>query len=302
MEDEIDTSAEAETDDVQPEQSDNAPEWDYYDPDEDTVEDHEAATDDDGSTEAEDPEQEVETETEDEAEAQYFDLPDGSRVSQDEALKGYLRQSDYTRKATEVAEQRRMLESENQRMQGVIDAFADFLKPLVEGGPDPALASTDPARYTQLKAQHDAVQSEVNRLLQIGQQAKQVQSNLSEADMQRTIAQENRALAEKMPETLKQEGRQKFFDAAYTAAEQLGFSQQELNGITDHRAFMLAYWAQKGMQAEEARKKASSKAAKAPPTTPNKPGSKANRNRNAEAMRRLSKTGSIRDALAIDFE
>lgn len=300
MEDEIDTSAEAETDDVQPEQTDTAPEWNYYDPDEDTVEDHEAATDDDGSTEAEDPKEEAETENE--AETQYFDLPDGSRIPQEEAIKGYLRQSDYTRKATEVAEQRRVLESENQRMQGVINAFAEFLQPLLEGGPDPSLAQTDPSRYTQLKAQHDAVQSEVQRLLSIGQQAQRVQQNLSQADMQRIVAQENRALAEKMPETLKEEGRQKFFDAAYGAAEQLGFSKDELNGITDHRAFMLAYWAQEGLKAAEARKKAKGKAAKAPPSAPNKPGARNSRNRNAEAMRRLSKTGSIRDALAIDFE
>lgn len=310
MEDEINTSASAETDDVQPEQTDTAPDWDFYDPEEDTVQTDEAATDDDGSTDEAEPEtlesdteDSTELETEAEAETQLFDLPDGGKIDRDEAIKGYLRQSDYTRKSTENAEMRKVLEAENQRMQGVINAFTEFLKPLTDSEPDAALAHSNPQLYMQQRAQHEANSKLVKELMEMGEKAQETQKAMSDEDMKQLMTKENRLLAEKMPQTLKPEARQKFFNDAYNVAETLGFSSHELNEVTDHRMFMLAHWAKRGMEADAAAKKAKAKAAKAPPATPNKPGQSARRaNNNAEAMRRLSKSGSIQDALLVDFD
>lgn len=62
-------------------------------------------------------EQDEDTEDPDHTEAEpqskrKLKLPDGAEVDEDEAVKGYLRQSDYTRKTQQVAEERKKLEGE----------------------------------------------------------------------------------------------------------------------------------------------------------------------------------------------
>ena len=84
---------------------------------------------------------------------------------------------------------------------------------------------------------------------------------------------------------------------------EMGFTAQELQQATDHRLFKLAHWARKGMAAEKARAAAKAKAQAAPPVAPHKPGQGARAaSGNAEAMRKLSRTGSLKDALAVDFD
>ncbi len=298
------------TDTVQPDQSDTIPDYVYHDPDEDNEENVDPEmTDDDGTVETEDDPEAAEAESEDETEegeeeeVEYLDMPDGTKLERDEVVQGYLRQSDYTRKSTEVANYRKSLEADTHRMQGIAEAFIEHLSKMIPAAPDPSLALEDPNAYTKQKAQHEAATVQVQQLVQIGEQAKDVSNNISEADHQKLISEENQKLIGMFPETAKQKGREAFFRGAGDAAKELGFTVEELGQATDHRLFALAHWAAKGMQAEKARKTAKAKAAKAPPSAPNKPSNpQAGSRRNAEAMRKLSKSGSMRDAMAIDFD
>jgi hypothetical protein len=315
MEDEFNTPAEAGTEDVQPEQTDTAPEWDYFDPDEDTEEvAAPEVTEDDGTTETEDDPETIEAESEEtpsdeegeEAQeakpADTFELPDGTKVDRDEMVKGYLRQSDYTRKATETAERRRALEAESTRIAGISEAFVDHLTKMIPAAPDQALALSDPNAYTRQKVQHDAAVAQVQQLLELGQQAKATTDTLSAEDRAAAMAEENQKLAMAFPETMNPEGRQKFYGEVINAAEQVGFSQEELGQVTDHRLFVMAHWAGEGMRAAKARSAAKEKAAKAPPVAPKKPSRPQGQIRNRDAMQKLSRSGSIRDAMQVDFD
>lgn len=314
MADPLDTPADAGTDDLRPEQTDTTPDWDYYDPDEDTVEaETPDVIEDDGESDDEDPET-----TEDEADEtdgketdeesapapELLELPDGTKVERDEVVKGYLRQSDYTRKTSEVATMRKTLEAESTRINGITEAFIDRLSRLIPAAPEPGLAYRDPSAYTRQKAAHDAAVNEVQQFIKIGSEAKEAKGAVSDVEQQRIRAEENRALIEKFPETENPKGREAFFKRTSEAAQSVGFSIDELRGVTDHRMFALAHLASLGMKAQAAQGKAREKAAKAPPATPNKPGN-TGRNRaarNREAMARLSKEGSIEAAMRVDFE
>lgn len=316
MENELDTPQGTET--VEPVQSDTIPDYVYHDPDEDTEDDvTPEMTDDDGTETTDDDPETAEASTEDETEegeteddgeedpTVYFELPDGTKVASDEALKGYLRQSDYSRKTDELADYRKSLEAENNRIQGITEAFVDHLTQMIPAAPDPSLALQNPNEYTAKKAQHEAAVAQVQKLIEIGEQAKEAGQGISQADRQKLVSEENQKLVAKFPEVAKPRGREAFFKDTSTAAQQVGFSMDELQGVTDHRLFALAYWADKGMKADQAKKTAKAKAQKAPPATPSKPGQppKAQQGkRNAEAMRKLAKSGSIRDAMAIDFD
>lgn len=294
--DELNTPADAGTEPVETHEDDTAPEWDYFDPDEDTEETPEAAATDDGTEEPAEPE-----EAEPEAPAQ-ISLPDGTQVTLDEAVKGYLRQADYTRKAQEVSQKRQALEADLQVVSGITEAFIDHLTKMVPQSPDPAMALRDPNGYVRAKATYDAAMAQVQQLIEIGKKPKEIGDKLSATDKQSLVAQENALLAERFPTITQPEGRKRFFESAATAAQELGFSMDELSGVTDHRMFALAHWANEGLKAAKARETAKAKVANVPPSTPRKPGQPAQANRNTEAMRKLARSGSIRDAVKVDWE
>ncbi len=299
--DELNNPAEAGTEAVETTESENAPEWDFYDPDEDadTVEAQETeATDEAGEEVTENSEEEAAA---DERPA-LLKLPDGTEVSLDEAVNGYLRQSDYSKKTQEVAGLRKSLEADLRTVEGITQAFIDHLTKMVPAMPDPALALRDPNGYVRAKAQYDAAMGQVQQLIEIGKQPKEIAAKLENGDKQAVITRENAALIERFPTVATPQGRQKFFESAAEAAQAMGFSMAELQGVTDHRMFAMAHWANEGMKAAKARETAKAKVANVPPATPRKPGQPAQANRNADAMRKLARSGSIRDAMRVDWD
>lgn len=296
--DELNTPADAGTEPVETHEDDNAEPTTYWDPDEDqdTPEAEAGEATDDGSEESPEPE-----EAAPEPPAQ-INLPDGTQVTLDEAVKGYLRQADYTRKAQEVSQKRQALEADLQVVSGITEAFIDHLTKMVPQSPDPAMALRDPNGYVRAKATYDAAMAQVQQLIEIGKKPKEIGDKLSATDKQSLVAQENALLAERFPTITQPEGRKRFFESAATAAQELGFSMDELSGVTDHRMFALAHWANEGLKAAKARETAKAKVANVPPSAPRKPGQPAQANRNTEAMRKLARSGSIRDAVKVDWE
>lgn len=301
------------TDNADPSAADTPDTWDYYDPEEDTVE----APEDDGTEdEVTETEPEAEAEERDEVEAPDKDqqpvtaaedavvqLADGETVTVKDLVAGQMRQADYTRKTQELGNQRKSLEAEAQKLQGIANAFTEYLSAMVPSEPDLSLAHTDPQAYMQQKAQYDAAVAQVQQLIELGAKPQEVTNSMTQESHQRLLQEENTKLVQAFPEVGTKEGRAKFFNEVAEVANEFGFSTDELRQVTDHRVFTLAHWAKKGMQAEKARTAAKAKAQKAPPATPRKPGQPAKKaNGNRQAMRKLSQSGSIRDAMKVDFD
>ena len=311
MTDEPDTAPSDEdvTDNVELSDDDTSDDLDYYDPDEDqdTVEAEEAdETDDEADeTEAEDEAegQEAEDQTEEDPDSVTVTMDDGNQLPLGELKKGYLRQSDYTRKAQELSNTRSTLEADTQRMQQITEAFVDYMTTLIPDAPDASLALSDAAAYTAQKAQHEASMAQVQKLIELGEAPKEIAGKMSAEDVQRQMQEANSKLVEMFPEMTNGEGRKQFFDGVANVATDLGFSKAELGQISDPRIFALAHWAQKGMAGEQAKAKVKAKIAKAPPATPRKKGQGARKaDGNVAAMRKLDRTGSLEDALAVDFD
>lgn len=292
MSDEPDTLPTGGTDNVNPE-SENAESWDYFDPDEDTEEVTEPQATDEGTEEPAATE-----EAAPEVEPAMLSLPDGTQVPADEAVKGYLRQADYSRKTQEAAEMRKALEADLQTVTGITESVVDFLSSMVPQAPDPALAMRDPQGYVRAKVQYDTSMAKVQQLIELGKAPRDVAGKLSEQDKQKLVASENALLAEKFPMIAQPEGRTKFFEGAVTAAQQLGFSMDDLSAVNDHRMFALAHWANVGMQAAKARETAKAKVANVPPVAPRKPGQPAQNASSEQVVRRFQKNPTLRNAAA----
>lgn len=309
MANEFDTPADAGTEDVQTSEHDT-PEspYDYFDPDEDTeeVEAAEGTDDEEGepedTPEDEEPEDEPEETTAAEASPDAIvRLADGTETTVAELTKGYLRQSDYTRKAQDVAQRRKAVEADAQRAEQVTQKLIDHLANFIPDEPPAQLAQTNPVQYQAQMAQYQATVRQLEQLISVRDASKAVQNQLTRQQLQDIAAEENRKLAEVFPETALQDKRQEFFGRVAETAKALNFTDDELNSQMDHRVFVLLDWARKGMEADKAKATAKAKLATASKTPSRKAGNSA-RNTNRDAMKRLAKTGSLKDALKVDFD
>jgi hypothetical protein len=306
MTEETDNEAtEALTDNFATSDDDTANDFDYFDPDED--QDTETAEAPDApDDEAEEGEHEAEA---DEAEAEeapvvYADeaakvkLADGTELTVAELTQSRMRQQDYTRKTQELANERKTVQADVERMQRITAAFVDHITALVPDAPPASLALTAPDKYVAAKAQHEAAMEQVQQLIQMGNAPKEIGAALSEADNQKQLQEANARLIEMFPEAAGGPTREAFFNGVQSVANDLGFSNADLSGIRDPRIFALAHWAHKGMAADKAKATAKAKVAAAPPATPRKPGLGARQaNGNADAMRNLRADDSFENAL-----
>jgi Tfp pilus assembly protein PilZ len=175
----------------------------------------------------------------------------------------------------------------------------------VPKAPDPSLALSDPVRYVQEKAAHDGALEWVNSIVEKATSAKDVGNTLTQEQQTENIQSEIAKLTEAFPDIVKPEGKKKFFDSALGAAREIGFSDQELGAISDHRYFKVLHYAKLGMEAEAAKAKVAGKVANVPPVAPQKRPAGPNdakRRANQDAMKKLAQSGSIHDAMAVDFD
>lgn len=231
-------------------------------------------------------------------------LKGGEKVPVKELKLGYLRERDYRLKTQETANKGRALGEMSNRVVDTATAIANFLISQMPVEPSHMLAMQNPAEYTRQKAVFDVAATRVNQILEMANGPKQVVGALTKEQRDSVLATESAKLAEAFPQTTTPDGREAFFEDAFETARHLGWTDEEMQDVTDHRYFKLAHYARLGMQAERAKKKAMEKVNNAPPAVPQGKarGQNAQQARkNQDAMARLTKTGSLKDAMNIDF-
>ncbi|MGE7367899.1 hypothetical protein ACQKKX_02360 [Neorhizobium sp. NPDC001467] len=231
-------------------------------------------------------------------------LKGGEQVPVKELKLGYMRLSDYRTKTQEAANQRRSLEDMSNRVAGTAHAFANFLASQLPEEPSTQLAMTNPAAYTQQKVIYDSALQRINEIIAMGQQPQNVVKQLTDQQKLEKLHAEDEKLREHFPETATKEGREKFFEGAFTTGHEFGFSDEEMQGFDDHRYLRVIHYAQLGLAAEKAKAKAMQKMENAPPLVARGKPQQQNAGqvqKSKDAMARLTRTGSLKDAMNIDF-
>ncbi|PDT47451.1 hypothetical protein CO661_11960 [Sinorhizobium fredii] len=260
---------------------------------------------DETAAEGDEPAKSEQDEAANEAEDIVVTLKGGEQVPLEELKLGYMRDRDYRHKTMDLGKRSSSLEAMSSRVANTANAIAEFLIQQLPQEPSRALAIQNPNEYTRQKAIYDSGLEQVQRLIDMSAEPKNVAGELKSGATEETLAAENAKLLEAFPHLTNDETREKFFSDAFKVGEDLGFSQDEMQGFTDHRYFKVMHYAMLGLQAEQAKNKAMKKVANAPPAAvkakPNGPVNPQAR-KNQDAMKRLSKTGSIKDALLVDFD
>lgn len=177
---------------------------------------------------------------------------DGQKYKIPKALKdSFLKGVDYTHKTQQLAEQRKAIEQHAQALVEERQYYANHLTGLVQGLASQVnqlpsdeqlleLSRTDPNAYLQAKAERDYKLNQLNQ----AQQAQQLLARQQEIEDQRATAaqleNERNSLLTKLPnwKDEKVAAKERADISGYLSAE--GYTADELAGITDHRALLVA--------------------------------------------------------------
>lgn len=274
---------------------------------EDEIEDVEQDADSEDDDETDESNEDVD-EDEAEDEQQFTVKVDGKdvAVSLDELQKGYSRTEDYTRKTQALAQERKAAQAELEQVRTERAQYAQLLGALQEQlqqSQQPLdmdrLREEDPiewVRQREMQRENNekmlAIQSEQQRVNQAEQVVKQQQ-------MQAFLQSQKEQLLTVVPQLSDPKFAQAEKGRWIEAGKSIGFSEQELNGINDHRVLLalktIADY--NGMVAK--RKQVSSDKPKAKTVRPGVAPRKNQSSAVKQAQQRLARSGNAKDAASL---
>jgi hypothetical protein len=229
-------------------------------------------------------------------------------VDLDELIKGYSRTSDYTKKTQTLAEQRKQVEAERTKIEEAAklrDTYAQRLQvieQMLSTQPEEdltALKDSDPVGYAikvaekmEREKQLAAVKAERESV-----QARQVAEQ--QENLKRHLAQEAERLRAAIPDMADDVKGEVIRKEIRDYAKSVGWSDQELSQVYDHRAVLTLYRAMQFEKLMKGKPVAQKKVAEAPKAL--KPGvgnQKVDRDSEVEKKlhKQLKQTGRTRDA------
>ena len=260
--------------------------------------------------ESEDEESEVDEDEEQEDRPEVFTVKiDGKdvEVTKEELLKGYSRTEDYTRKTQALAQERKAAQAEFESVRNERAQYAQLLTALQEQIQQTTpqvdmerLYNEDPiewVRQRELQRMNAekmmAIQSEQQRLQQ--EQAKEQQKLLMSH-----LEQEKELLLSQAPELRDPKTAAKAKQDWVNAGKALGLTEEELNGVRDHRILLAL---RKVAAYDSMVSKRQSLKPEAKTSTSAKPGMAPRKGQPSsvvkQSQQRLAKTGHVRDAASL---
>ena len=273
----------------------------------------------------EESEEEVEEESEEESEETegeeeeelYAVTVNGEEVgvSLDELLSGYSRQSDYTRKTQEIANDRKEMESLQQQYNSEIaqiqqerQQYMDALTNVMQGSMGElekfanvdwnALRENDPIEYVTTREQYREAQEKIQGLQNEQARAAQTQQAQMQKAQQEMLQVEKGKLVEALPDWGVPDKQKEIATGLQSYAKEQGFTADELNSLIDHRSILVLLKAQKYDQLQKSNVK-SKKLKNKPKVIRAGTGTntaKSDKSKRTAQMKRLRGTGHIDDA------
>ena len=174
------------------------------------------------------------------------------KVTLDEALKGYQRESDYTKKTQDLGDQRRELQSQrdtlNKELDAVKNSRTQYEQQLTELSRQlnqtnnidwENLYRENPAEYVRLKAEDEKRKETLQVAQQEQQRIQQEKRSEQEKIYQDYLVKERQILSEKMPVYADKEKGPELVKKLTNFAIENGYSEQEIAMMVDHRAILL---------------------------------------------------------------
>lgn len=226
-------------------------------------------------------------------------------VTFDELRRGYSREADYTRKSQALAEERKAAKQAHDAAREKAETYAvgvqqvlDTLEALMPQEPDwDALRAQDPDGYAyqwtewqRAEKQRAALEAERDQAMQTALVARQ-------AELQEQVKAEREKLIAAVPVWKDAAVMKQDYAKLVEYAGQHGYTEQDVKGITDHRAVLLLRKAMLFDQLQAKKPAAQQKLKPAPVAKPGNPGAKGKPMPNhVKARLNLAKKGDLKSA------
>mgnify|MGYP003648770118 FL=1 len=237
------------------------------------------------------------------------------KVNLNELMKGYSRESDYTKKTMDLSNQRKEVESlqdnlkkEFEAVKSSRDQYAEQLDVLSKNLKQEenidweGLYQSDPAEYVKQKADSDKRKEALQLAQQEQMRIQQEKRSEQEKVYQNYIANERKILAEKLPVYADKNKAAEFTKRLSSFAKESGYSDQEIDMMVDHRAVLLLADAYRYNQLKKT-KLSDKKVNKAPRVVTSNASNireDSDQKQNVDKrMTRLKKSGHIKDAQSV---
>jgi hypothetical protein len=168
-------------------------------------------------------------------------------VTRDELLSGYQRQADYSRKTSEIAEHRRAVEAEYQRVAGErqhyaqqLDQVAAVLQASLPPRPPMEMRDADPIGYQNAKEDWEIRVGQLQAVLSERDRAQQHQQQHFAQMQQQSLAQARERLVEMLPEWKKPEVAKAEQPKIAEHLRAIGYADHEIAAAADPRAVLMA--------------------------------------------------------------
>lgn len=179
-------------------------------------------------------------------------------VTLSEALAGYQRTADYTRKTTELSEQRSQFEQAVQEAETELRSRAQELAALTKTiqhrfapqPPDPKLMQTNPGAYLQQKEAYEGQKRALQAALGDHQRMTQAEMAKQQQAYQTHLEAERQKMVTNWPELGDENSPARTQLVSYL--KERGFSEKDIGGIADHRMIGVVMDAMRGHSVETA--------------------------------------------------
>ena len=239
-------------------------------------------------------------------------------VSLEELMKGYSRQSDYTRKTQELSNDRKGMEelqqkynSEMAQIQTERQQYTEYLNQIVEksmGGLDKyanldwdRLKESDPIEYITKREEYREAQEKIQSMRNEQAVAQQKQAEETKQLHASMVFEEHKKLVSAMPEWGEPEKQKELAADVRKYALGQGFSEEELSSLVDHRSVLVLMKAAKfdAMDNADIKSKKLKNKPKVIRAGKGKTKGENSKSKRAAKMKRLQGSGHVDDAASI---
>ncbi len=266
-------------------------------------------------TEAEESEveEQEETEVEEEELPQTFKVKAAGEekdVTLDELIKGYQLGADYTKKTTEVAEQRKVVEAERKAIEEAkyardtyaqrLQAIEEFIVSQTPNEDLNYLKENDPIGYAVKVAELSEKKEQLNAIRAEQYRIAEMQQSENARAMQERVAQEAQKLTQVLPEFSDPAKGENLRSEIRNYGKSLGFTDAELSNVYDSRHVVTLHKAMMYDKLQKSKPAVTKKVSEAPKML--KAGSSTGNN-NTETIKKqkaqLQTSGRVKDAAAL---
>ena len=239
-------------------------------------------------------------------------------VTFDELLRGYSRQSDYTRKTQELSTERKQMEelqqqytSEVSQIQSERQQYMENLQQILQNSAGEmekftnvdwaSLKESDPIEYVTKKEELREAQEKVQTFKNQQELVRQKQSQDAELMRKTIMTEEHGKLVSALPDWGDPGKQKKIASDIKSYGLTQGFTQEELGSLIDHRSVLVLIKASKydAMQKSDVKSKKLKNKPKVIRSGKGRSSSQAEKGKRTAQMKRLRGTGHIDDASAL---